>query len=111
VGCCPCCTPLTGRCFPPPSIYAHPGALLYIPLVGLFGAGIGLGIGLAEGLILGLPLAAALGTFEDSRESGGVRREPAVGGPAWERWRWAPSSCSKLTRSNQEVRNLTTKTT
>ena len=77
---------------PPPSIYAHPVAPLYILLVGLFGAGIGLGIGLAEGLILGLPLAAALGTFGDSRESGGVRREPAVGGPAWEQWRWALSS-------------------
>jgi hypothetical protein len=84
VECCPCCTPQTGRCFPPPSIYAHPVALLgtvfYVLLVGLFGAGTGIGIGLAGGLILGLPLAAALGTFGDSREAGGVRGEPAIGG-------------------------------
>ena len=69
---------------PPPSLYAHPfallGALFYILLVGLFGVGIGLGIGLAEGLVLGLPLAAALGTFGDSREPGGGLREVTIGG-------------------------------
>lgn len=65
---------------PSPSLYAHPVSLLYVLLVGFFGAGVGLGIGLAEGMVLGLPLAAAIGRLGDAREPGGVRREAAIGG-------------------------------